>query len=75
MDAIYFFRKLGYNPKVDSLITIAFNRVIIDLLDFEKQVYKKFGINENESVSLNDVLKKHYDNDTIEQIKYYMGAR
>lgn len=75
MNAIIFFKKLGYNPKVDTLLTLAFNRIIIDLYDFEKQVFRQFGIKENADVSLNDVLKEHYDNEIIEKIKYYTGAK
>ena len=74
MNVIYFFQKLGYNPRVDSLLTLAFNRVIIDVFDLEKQVYRKYGIDENSNVSLLEVLKSHYDNDIIEKIMYYTGA-
>lgn len=74
MNATIFFKKLGYSPKVDTLLTLAFNRIIIDLYDFEKQVFRQFGIKENADVSLNDVLKEHYDNEIIEKIKYYTGC-
>ena len=72
MNAIKFFKDLGYTVKIDSLLTIAFNRVIIDLFDFDYQIHKKFDPNNN--YSLEYLLIKYYDEEVIEKIKYYTGA-
>ncbi len=72
MNAIKFFKDLGYNVKIDSLLTIAFNRVIIDLFDFDYQIHKKFDPDNN--YSLEYLLIKYYDEEVIEKIKYYTGA-
>ena len=42
MEVVQFFIKLGYRIKIDSLLSIAFNRPIIDIFDFDFQVHKKF---------------------------------
>lgn len=73
MNAIKFFKDLGYTVKIDSLLTIAFNRVIIDLFDFDYQIHKKFDPNNN--YSLEYLLIKYYDEEVIEKIKYYTGAK
>ena len=72
MNAIKFFKDLGYIVKIDSLLTIAFNRVIIDLFDFDYQIHKKFDPDNN--YSLEYLLIKYYDEEVIEKIKYYTGA-
>lgn len=72
MNAIKFFKDLGYTVKIDSLLTIAFNRVIIDLFDFDYQIHKKFDPYNN--YSLEYLLIKYYDEEVIEKIKYYTGA-
>lgn len=72
MNAIKFFKDLGYNVKIDDLLTIAFNRVIIDLFDFDYQIHKKFDPDNN--YSLEYLLIKYYDEEVIEKIKYYTGA-
>ncbi len=72
MNAIKFFKDLGYTVKIDSLLTIAFNRVIIDLFDFDYQIHKKFDPDNN--YSLEYLLIKYYDEEVIEKIKYYTGA-
>lgn len=72
MNAIKFFKDLGYTVKIDSLLTIAFNRVIIDLFDFDYQIHKKFDPCNN--YSLEYLLIKYYDEEVIEKIKYYTGA-
>lgn len=72
MDAIKFFKDLGYTVKIDDLLTIAFNRVIIDLFDFDYQIHKKFDPDNN--YSLEYLLIKYYDEEVLEKIKYYTGA-
>lgn len=72
MNAIKFFKDLGYTVKIDSLLTIAFNRVIVDLFDFDYQIHKKYDPNNN--YSLEYLLIKYYDEEVIEKIKYYTGA-
>lgn len=72
MNAIKFFKDLGYTVKIDSLLTIAFNRVIIDLFDFDYQIHKNFDPDNN--YSLEYLLIKYYDEEVIEKIKYYTGA-
>lgn len=72
MNAIKFFKDLGYTVKIDSLLTMAFNRVIIDLFDFDYQIHKKFDSDNN--YSLEYLLIKYYDEEVIEKIKYYTGA-
>lgn len=72
MNAIKFFKDLGYTVKIDSLLTIAFNRVIIDLFDFDYQIHKKFDPDNN--YSLEYLLIKYYGEEVIEKIKYYTGA-
>lgn len=72
MDVIKFFKDLGYTVKIDDLLTIAFNRVIIDLFDFDYQIHKKFDPDNN--YSLEYLLIKYYDEEVLEKIKYYTGA-
>lgn len=72
INAIKFFEDLGYTVKIDSLLTIAFNRVIVDLFDFDYQIHKKFDPDNN--YSLEYLLIKYYDEEVIEKIKYYTGA-
>lgn len=72
MDAIKFFKDLGYTVKIDSLLTIAFNRAIVDLFDFDYQIHKKFDPDNN--YSLEYLLIKYYDEEVLEKIKYYTGA-
>lgn len=72
MNAIKFFKDLGYTVKIDDLLTIAFNRVIIDLFDFDYQIHKKFDPDNNHSLEY--LLIKYYDEEVIEKIKYYTGA-
>ena len=42
MEVVQFFIDLGYKVKIDSLLSIAFNRPIIDIFDFDYQVHKKY---------------------------------
>lgn len=72
MEVIKFFKDLGYTVKIDDLLTIAFNRVIIDLFDFDYQIHKKFDPDNN--YSLEYLLIKYYDEEVLEKIKYYTGA-
>lgn len=72
MNAIKFFKDLGYTVKIDSLLTIVFNRMIIDLFDFDYQIHKKFDPYNN--YSLEYLLIKYYDVEVIEKIKYYTGV-
>lgn len=72
MNAIKFFKDLGYTVKIDSLLTIAFNRVIIDLFDFDYQIHKKFDPDNN--YSLEYLLIKYYDEEVMKKIKYYTGV-
>lgn len=72
MNAIKFFKDLGYTVKIDSLLSIVFNRVIVDLFDFDYQVHKKYDPDNN--YSLEYLLIKYYDEEVIEKIKYYTGA-
>lgn len=73
MEAVQFFIKLGYRVKIDSLLSIAFDRPIIDIFDFDYQVHKKFDTDYN--YSLEYLLYKYYDIEVIENIKYFSGAK
>ena len=73
MEVIQFFIQLGYRIKIDSLLSIAFNRPIIDIFDFDYQVHKKLDPDYN--YSLEYLLNKYYDTETIEKIKYFSGAK
>lgn len=73
MEVVDFFLKLGYRVKIDGLLSIAFNRPIIDIFDFDYQVHRKFD-SENK-YSLEYLLLKYYDTEVIEKIKYFSGAK
>ena len=73
MEVVQFFIELGYKVKIDSLLSIAFNRTIIDIFDFDFQVHKKFDPENN--YSLEYLLNKSYDPEIIEKIKYFSGAK
>ena len=72
MEVVDFFIKLGYRVKIDSLLSIAFNRPIIDIFDFDCQVHRKFDPDNN--YSLEYLLTKYYDIEVVEKIKYFSGA-
>ena len=72
MNVIHFFLDLGYKVKIDSLLSIVFNRPIIDIFDFDSQVHKKFDPDNN--YSLEELLTKYYDIEVVEKIKYFSGA-
>lgn len=73
MNVLEFFIKLGYRVKFDSLLTIAYDRPIIDIFDFDYQVHKNFDPEYN--YSLEYLLYKYYDIEVIENIKYFSGAK
>ena len=73
MEVMQFFIQLGYRVKIDALLSIAFNRPIIDIFDFDYQVHKKFDPNNN--YSLEYLLNKYYGNEITEKIKYFSGAK
>ena len=73
MELLQFFIKLGYQVKIDSLLSIAFNRLVIDIFDFDCQVHQKFD--PDNKYSLDYLLDKNYTPETIDKIKYYSGAK
>ena len=73
MEVIQFFIELGYKVKIDSLLSIAFNRPIIDIFDFDCQVHRKFD--PDNKYSLEYLLLKYYDTEIVDQIKYFSGAK
>ena len=72
MEVVQFFLELGYKVKIDSLLSIAFNRPIIDIFDFDYQVHRKFD--PDNKYSLEYLLLKYYDIEVVEKIKYFSGA-
>lgn len=73
MEIVQFFLELGYRVKIDSLLSIAFNRPIIDIFDFDYQVHKK--LDPDNKYSLEYLLNKYYDIEVVEKIKYFSGAK
>lgn len=73
MEVVQFFLELGYRVKIDSLLSIAFNRPIIDIFDFDYQVHRKFD--PDNKYSLEYLLIKYYDIEVVEKIKYFSGAK
>ena len=73
MEVVQFFLELGYRVKIDGLLSIAFNRPIIDIFDFDYQVHKKFDQDNN--YSLEYLLLKNYNSEIVDKIKYYSGAK
>ena len=73
MEVVQFFIDLGYKVKIDGLLSIAFNRPIIDIFDFDYQVHQKYDPDNN--YSLEYLLNKYYDPEIIEKIKYFSGAK
>lgn len=73
MEIVQFFIQLGYKVKIDSLLSIAFNRPIIDIFDFDIQVHKKFD--PDNKYSLEYLLNKYYDIEVVDKIKYFSGAK
>lgn len=73
MEVLQFFIDLGYKVKIDSLLSIAFNRPIIDIFDFDYQVHKK--LDPDNKYSLEYLLNKYYDIEVVEKIKYFSGAK
>ena len=73
MEVVQFFLELGYKVKIDGLLSIAFNRPIIDIFDFDYQVHKKFD--PDNKYSLEYLLLKYYDIEVVEKIKYFSGAK
>lgn len=73
MDVVQFFLELGYRVKIDGLLSIAFNRPIIDIFDFDYQVHRKFD--PDNKYSLEYLLIKYYDIEVVEKIKYFSGAK
>lgn len=73
MEIVQFFIELGYRVKIDSLLSIAFNRPIIDIFDFDFQVHKK--LDPDNKYSLEYLLNKYYDIEVVEKIKYFSGAK
>ena len=72
MEVVQFFLQLGYKVKIDSLLSIAFNRPIIDIFDFDYQVHKK--LDPDNKYSLEYLLLKYYDTEIVDKIKYFSGA-
>lgn len=73
MEVVQFFLELGYKIKIDGLLSIAFNRPIIDIFDFDCQVHRKFD--PDNKYSLEYLLLKYYDIEVVEKIKYFSGAK
>ena len=73
MEIVQFFIELGYRVKIDGLLSIAFNRPIIDIFDFDFQVHKK--LDPDNKYSLEYLLNKYYDIEVVEKIKYFSGAK
>lgn len=73
MEVLQFFIQLGYRVKIDGLLSIAFNRPIIDIFDFDYQVHQKLDPDNN--YSLETILRKYYDPEIIDKIKYFSGAK
>ena len=73
MEVVQFFLELGYRVKIDDLLSIAFNRPIIDIFDFDYQVHRKFD--PDNKYSLEYLLIKYYDIEVVEKIKYFSGAK
>ena len=73
MEVVQFFLELGYKVKIDGLLSIAFNRPIIDIFDFDYQVHRKFD--PDNKYSLEYLLLKYYDIEVVEKIKYFSGAK
>ena len=73
MEVVQFFLELGYKVKIDGLLSIAFNRPIIDIFDFDCQVHKKFD--PDNKYSLEYLLLKYYDTKIVDKIKYFSGAK
>ena len=73
MEVIQFFLDLGYKVKIDGLLSIAFNRPIIDIFDFDYQVHKK--LDPENKYSLECLLLKYYDTEIVDKIKYFSGAK
>ena len=73
MEVVQFFLELGYKVKIDGLLSIAFNRPIIDIFDFDYQVHKKFD--PDNIYSLEYLLLKYYDREVVDKIKYFSGAK
>ena len=73
MEVVQFFLQLGYRVKIDSLLSIAFNRPIIDIFDFDYQVHKK--LDPDNKYSLEYLLLKYYDIEIVDKIKYFSGAK
>ena len=73
MEVVQFFMRLGYRIKIDSLLSIAFNRPIIDIFDFDYQVHKKFD--PDNDYTLEYLLNKYYGTEILEKIKYFSGAK
>ena len=73
MELVQFFIELGYKVKIDSLLSIAFNRPIIDIFDFDFQVHKKFD--PENKYSLEYLLLKNYNSEIVDKIKYFSGAK
>ena len=73
MEVVQFFLELGYRVKIDGLLSIAFNRPIIDIFDFDYQVHKKFDQDNN--YSLEYLLLQNYNSEIVDKIKYYSGAK
>ena len=73
MEVVQFFLQLGYKVKIDGLLSIAFNRPIIDIFDFDYQVHRKFD--PDNTYSLEYLLLKYYDIEVVEKIKYFSGAK
>ena len=73
MEVVQFFLQLGYRVKIDGLLSIAFNRPIIDIFDFDYQVHKKFDPDNNHTLEY--LLNKYYGTEILEKIKYFSGAK
>ena len=73
MEVVQFFLELGYKIKIDGLLSIAFNRPIIDIFDFDYQVHKKFDPDNN--YSLEYLLQNYYDTEVVDKIQCSSGAK
>lgn len=72
MEVFLFFREIfGIDVKIDSVLSILFNRIIIDIYDFDFKIMQKHN---EKNISLNDLLIKYYNDEILRKVKYYSGV-